>query len=113
MSGKSAKKIWGDVLRSKGYTIEKHYRKEVIGDPLNDNEKTPRKSYLDKYVEVCAECLTASCWHGEFMCEKAQHAGTVLKTTRELNALDKESRGNYSAEKLLAVCGGTAPHGYK
>ena len=33
----------------------------------------------DKIVEVCSECLQASCWHGEFMCFESRDAGTVLK----------------------------------
>jgi hypothetical protein len=28
-------------------------------------------------ITVCDACLCASCWHGEFMCEEAQTAGTT------------------------------------
>lgn len=53
----------------------------------------------DRLVTVCSECLQASCWHGEFMCQKAVSAGTIEKPVRELRALGLEhpsywSRGN-------------------
>lgn len=28
----------------------------------------------DYLVTVCKECRTASCWRGEHMCQRAQHA---------------------------------------
>ena len=41
-------------------------------------------------IDVCAKCLTASCWHGEFMCDESQFAGTVEKTIDELKKLNLE-----------------------
>jgi hypothetical protein len=56
-------------------------------------------------VTVCSRCLTASCWHGEYMCNDARDAGVVQKTRGELDALRLEHPDNYSDAKLLAVCG--------
>lgn len=44
----------------------------------------------ERTVTVCDNCLTASCWHGLFMCDEAQTAGTVEKTVAELEALKRE-----------------------
>jgi hypothetical protein len=44
----------------------------------------------DDKVTVCAECLRASCWHGEFMCEKARHADVTVRTVRQLKQLGRE-----------------------
>lgn len=41
-------------------------------------------------VTVCDKCLMASCWHGIFMCDKAQTAGTVNKPVSELRKLKLE-----------------------
>lgn len=40
----------------------------------------------DYRVTVCDRCLCACCWQGEFMCEDARKAGTVVKTVAELRA---------------------------
>lgn len=45
---------------------------------------------LDRLVLVCANCLRASCWHGNFYCEKAKSTGVTKKTLRELLALNLE-----------------------
>lgn len=44
----------------------------------------------DEKVTVCASCLRASCWQGEFYCDDYKSAGTVEKTMDELLALDLE-----------------------
>jgi len=44
----------------------------------------------DRRVLVCDKCLTASCWHGEFMCEEALTAGLIPKTISELKKLNLE-----------------------
>jgi hypothetical protein len=67
----------------------------------------------NKIIEVCSECFRASCWHGEFMCDDSQSAGTVLKTVSELSSLGLENSHHYENEKLVAVYGENAPHGYK
>jgi hypothetical protein len=60
----------------------------------------------DYLVTVCASCLTASCWHMEFPCEKARSADIVERKASDLRALGREHPGNYSPEKLVKVCGG-------
>jgi hypothetical protein len=42
-------------------------------------------------VEVCADCLTASCWQGDFMCETARTADVTIRTVAELRQLALES----------------------
>jgi hypothetical protein len=38
----------------------------------------------DHKVTVCDRCLRACCWHGEFMCDNARTAGTVVRTVKQL-----------------------------
>jgi hypothetical protein len=45
----------------------------------------------EKKIVVCAECLMACCWQGEFMCEDAQYADVVEKSIEELKELNLES----------------------
>jgi hypothetical protein len=45
----------------------------------------------DDLITVCAECLQASCWHGEFMCENAENADITQKTVKELRELKKNN----------------------
>lgn len=63
------------------------------------------KSRSDYLVEVCASCLTASCWHGEFMCEASAGAGTKMVHARELRAAKREHPSNYSIARLRKVVG--------
>ncbi len=44
----------------------------------------------DYRVTVCDRCLQASCWQGEFMCDDAREAGTIVKTVGELRKLHRE-----------------------
>jgi len=50
--------------------------KSTVSDALPD----------DHVVTVCASCLRACCWQGEFMCDAADISGTVEKTVGELRA---------------------------
>jgi hypothetical protein len=59
----------------------------------------------DYDVTVCAACLTASCWHGEFMCDKARSADVTTLKASELRRLGREHPDNFSPEKLFAVTG--------
>ena len=59
----------------------------------------------DYYVTVCADCKTASCWHGEFMCDTAKTASTVDIPESELRVLGLEHSDNYSRAKVQKVCG--------
>ena len=63
----------------------------------------------NRKVYVCAECLQASCWHGEFMCNKARGANITTRTVAELDALGYEHPDNYSVAKVTAVHGGLVP----
>jgi len=45
----------------------------------------------EKSVTVCSECLCASCWHGEFMCEEARFAKTVEMPIAQLKVLALEN----------------------
>lgn len=44
----------------------------------------------DDMVTVCASCLRASCWQGEFYCDDYKFADTVEKSVRELKELKLE-----------------------
>lgn len=59
----------------------------------------------DYPVTVCAACLCASCWHGEFMCERYLSAGLVEMPASALRALNREHPDRYSREKLARVLG--------
>lgn len=59
----------------------------------------------DYYVTVCDQCLTASCWHGVFMCQESKDAGTKKLLASELLRLGLESPDYFSHETLLRVCG--------
>ena len=44
----------------------------------------------DDTITVCDNCLQASCWLGEFYCDKYKEAGVVKVTVRELARLGRE-----------------------
>jgi len=67
----------------------------------------------NKIIEICSECLTASCWYGEFMCDEAREGGTIKKTVHELRELNLENEGNWSDERMEDIYGVPYPHGYK
>ena len=52
-------------------------------------------------VTVCDKCLQASCWQGEFMCDKAHTAGTMEKTIEELTILKLEHPSHW--KQVLAA----------
>lgn len=60
----------------------------------------------DYIVTVCSACRTASCWHGEFLCQSAAGASTERVAASVLRKLKLEHRSNYSVAKLREVCGG-------
>ena len=64
-------------------------------------------------VTVCSECLQASCWHGEFMCERARGAGVTTRTVAVLRALGREHPQRYSVRHVREVCGAEAVAGYE
>lgn len=44
----------------------------------------------ERLITVCAACLRASCWQGEFYCEDARRAGTIEMPVSALEAIDRE-----------------------
>lgn len=49
----------------------------------------------DELITVCAECYRATCWYGEFMCDKARDAGIIQKTVAELRKLNREHEDHW------------------
>jgi epoxyqueuosine reductase QueG len=66
-----------------------------------------------KLIKVCDNCLTASCWYGEFMCQKSKDAGLVLRPISYLRLKNLEHPENWSDEKMELVYGDPAPFGYE
>lgn len=59
----------------------------------------------DYWVEVCSACRRASCWHGEFYCEKAKTAGTILVKASALRRERNERPSFFTKSKVREVCG--------
>jgi hypothetical protein len=66
-----------------------------------------------RMVTVCSECLQASCWHGEFMCERSRGANVTRRTVGVLRGLDREHPSHYSVRNVRKVCGAEAVAGYE
>ena len=58
-----------------------------------------------RIITVCDKCFRACCWHGIFMCDDSQTAGTVEKTTTELKKLKVEHPSYYSVAEIRRVTG--------
>lgn len=56
-------------------------------------------------VLVCDKCLTASCWHGEFMCQESTTAGLKLLTIRDLKKLNREHEEHWSDATMIKIYG--------
>jgi hypothetical protein len=52
-----------------------------------------------RMVTVCASCLMACCWQGEFYCDDYRRAGTVEKSVSELLDLGREHPSYWRAER--------------
>lgn len=59
----------------------------------------------DRLITVCASCLCASCWHGDFHCQNYQSANLKQVTRKELNVLGREHPHYYSDEMLKKIYG--------
>lgn len=61
-----------------------------------------KRTHRDPWVAVCAECLRASCWLGEFYCENAK-GGSLVKIRRSAAKKLKLESPHYlhSAEILV------------
>lgn len=68
---------------------------------MSDNERMPDETT----VFVCEECLTASCWYGEFYCEDAKGADITVRTVGELRELKLENEQAWSDEVFLKIHG--------
>jgi hypothetical protein len=64
--------------------------KRLMMDAMEDN----------RTVTVCAECNRASCWQGEFMCDKNKHADTTELTVGVLRKLGLESSHYWNVDDL-------------
>lgn len=62
-----------------------------------------------RLVTVCDQCLTAACWHGEFMCQQSDHAGTIKLPVSKLRELGLEHPDYYSVERIARIEGGGSP----
>lgn len=51
-----------------------------------------------RMITVCSHCLCASCWQGDFYCDKYKTAGTVEKPVDELRKLGLEHEDYWRVE---------------
>ena len=102
----------------RGTAVEPAAEINLVARKMKEKAKSKEKGGIvrkgdNKLIEVCSECLMASCWYHEFMCDNSWGAGTVLKTKKELRKLKREHSDNWSNEKLKKVYGTENPFGYK
>lgn len=55
----------------------------------------------DDIITVCDKCFTASCWHGEFMCDDNKHAGTDERSVSQLRAMGLEHPSHWLRQKEM------------
>ena len=60
---------------------------------------------MNDYATVCAECLCASCWLGEFYCENAKVANVVVISRREAELLNRENLSWFDDPDIRASIG--------
>lgn len=53
----------------------------------------------ERTVTVCASCLRACCWLGEFYCEDYKTANVTQKTITELRRLGREHSDYWKPER--------------
>jgi hypothetical protein len=68
-------------------------------------EDATRRGDNLREVTVCAACLQASCWQGEFYCETAKTAGTTRRTVGTLRQLGREDPSYWGAERIARIEG--------
>jgi hypothetical protein len=56
-------------------------------------------------VLVCDNCLRASCWYGEFRCERYIPAGLKILTVSQLRKLQYEHEDFWTDEKMIEIYG--------
>ena len=59
----------------------------------------------DEKVLVCASCLRAACWYGEFMCDDAVGANLKILQVRDLRKLGREHEDFWTDEKMIEQYG--------
>jgi hypothetical protein len=84
---KSLEQVSELITRRNGLVFESL---EEIAETLNN--LPPR----DAKMTVCDECGRACCWHGEFMCDRADSAGTREETLVNLIASNREHPSHFS-----------------
>ena len=74
------------------HLIECGDRSKVTPPPVAPLDRAPGGAGdpENREVTVCAACLTAACWLGEFYCQESKTANVTTKTVRELRALNLE-----------------------
>lgn len=60
---------------------------------------------LDAKVIVCAECLRACCWYGEFMCQKSRSANLKILTVGDLQKLNLEHPDYWTDATMVRIYG--------
>ncbi len=50
---------------------------------------------MSEKIQVCDNCLQASCWQAIFMCDDARGAGTTYKTKDELREINAGEHPSY------------------
>jgi hypothetical protein len=58
-------------------------------------------------VLVCDQCLRASCWYGEFMCDASKDAGLMVATVDDLRKFAREHESYWSDETMMRQYGTT------
>jgi len=77
----------------------------TIGRHEEDVVRAMKKTDDEGMVFVCAACLCASCWHGEYICQRSKTAGVVGRGISFLRELGMEHEEHWSDAKLLEVFG--------
>ncbi len=98
------------VLMWKDRTLATHQGVPQARTQRSNRRRPPRRGdgaceVSDYWVTVCSACRTASCWHGEFMCDRFRDAGTIDVLASAIRGEDRENRSNYSIRKIREVCG--------
>ena len=60
-----------------------------------------RRQAEDTLVTVCAECRTASCWYGEFMCDGRFSGADVIQVMRGVLAMEARESPHYWTDDAI------------
>lgn len=56
----------------------------------------------NRLIQVCSECLQASCWQGNFMCDESKEAYTIYQTVRQLKIENREHPDYWKTDEQLS-----------